>query len=213
MFHRFSQLLFGVAAVFASNVHAQTPLDKAPEGRPVSGWAIEVIPAKGGEPLDSYAQERGVGRVPVPIARVSFNDLAARTNAGLQTVHNGQAYFNVSDEGNYTFGIQIAQRDLPAFAINGGVNNCGVVFMVGGKNIGRGTPNMKGYYINGDPAADGSINFNVRLVAGIYKIAYIATCKRYETFHNSVSYELQVRGPDDNELRPFTNSELFYMQR
>jgi hypothetical protein len=218
----FSPILLGAAAVFAATVHvcAQTPLDKVPEGRPISGWAIEVIPSKGGEALDSYFRERGVGRASTPIARVSFEDLAARTNAGPQTVHNGQAYFKAVNEGNYTFGIQFFQRGIPSYVASAGARNCGAAVMIGGQTIGRGAPTMRvSQGQNGDVAGtynsgmrgEGSISFNVRLSAGIYKISYLATCKRYDQI--SASYELQVRGPDDNEFRPFDDGEIFYMQR
>ncbi|MFH1340027.1 MAG: hypothetical protein ABIL01_02270 [Pseudomonadota bacterium] len=182
--------------VFYGNAIAQTAERELPQGRAVSGWAIEVIPGDDRRPIEEFAGVRGYGRLSRPSSLISFEQTAQQVGAGTPTIHNGRAFLKINVEGDSSFAIQIRRT-------GGMIVSCDGVLSVGGTRVlaGRVIPRDGFMTIAG----------NARLTPGYYRVEYTTRCNRYNK--NESEYNIVYRGPSDNTPRLFRADELFHLQQ
>lgn len=184
-------LLFGVSPALA-----QTPVAALPQGRPIAGWAVEVIPGDDRRPAEEFMGVRGLGRFSAPLDLISFKQLAEQAGVREPTVHNGRAYLKITAEGTHSFAIQIRRT-------GGMYVSCEGALTVGGKKVlsGKVTP-QDGF---------ATILGNVNLAPGYYAVEYVARCDQYN--HNMSAYRIMYRGASDGSLRSLDDGELVYFQQ
>jgi hypothetical protein len=196
------RLLTILAMSFIAFVHdgavAQVSIDRLPDGRPVAGWAVEIVPADMNQRVTDYFAAAGVQRVSLPGGEISWGSPAL---GGTQVVHNGRAFLRISTVGRYNFIMNMDQG--PPGAIH-----CGGYLRVGGADVVRiGLKELRGF----DHFAL-MANRALDLNPGIYRAEYVFFCPPW-TGLKATRYSVRWRDESDAAPRDFSATELFHLER
>lgn len=169
------------------------------------GWQLELYPYGNGS-----FQDTPVGRKHVPIGPVPFKLTLKSAPVSSYVEYRGKAFFKAASAGQYGFGIDVD-------ASSGNQKYFGLQYScIPGLSVDD-QPVITREEKDTDFSATGGIN----LQEGTYELSFRLSCRSNHDPYGkapdeqdieilgNTKFAIQVIGPDDGELRPFKNEELF----
>jgi hypothetical protein len=210
--------ILAATVVSTSSVAAQKPLERLPEGRQSSGWAIEAISVdrsvRSSAGITAYAGQIGLKRISTGPSSFSSSQLDGLGSTPQHLVFNGRAFFRVREPQRYVFVVSAS-----ANIITGGASSCEFAMSVGERWVINGrfstvrerdARRLRG---RGHEVADGAVlNGFVQLEPGYYRIEFVTGCPNsYQAADLRV--EFSVRSEFESAPRQFQTDELFNVSR
>jgi hypothetical protein len=201
MFLRTGFLLAVAMALLPAMAWGQTPVDRLPEGRQISGWSVEAIPVSKRRPsaqnITEFAGEAGIARLAIGPDRLLSSDFG---QFGKHLVLNGRAFFRSKARQRYVFAFRAAR--LPTI-----FHDCTFSFAVGRKWLTSTSYNGNAQARSGEVATVSSVA--AELEPGIYPLEFVFGCNSPA----EAGVQFSVRDESDAVPRAFRDDELFYVAR
>lgn len=192
---------------------AQNKQSHLPMGtRAVAGWVVSALPYQ-----ESNREPDTLFRFPAPKLPISFDDHLSTRQMDDFVKYRGEALLNISEPGRYVFAASVqAPKDYDA--------RCGGYVKIG-KNViidlGNETDRNNSTRVSREQ--NRLFTGGITLEPGNYDLSFLSACllwgrdppfdsQERQNWH-SISFDLQIRGPADEVLRPFGAKELFYLVR
>jgi hypothetical protein len=175
-----------------------------PQGRPIPGWTIEVIPTDfNRRGIDSYYNATGMNRM---VRQSGMVELEQMSRGREPDVHNGRAFLRVEHAGQYGFMMDAnASTRMAVGQCMGSVRVGGRQILVFRSDVRDPRRERRGGGQGGRPGL-GSVD----LEPGVHQIEYVFSCDRLT---EQASYSVMMRSASDSEFRFFRSTELFYVER
>jgi hypothetical protein len=194
----------GLSVCVLRDTPVQAQGSQLPQGRPIPGWTIEVIPTDfNRRGIDSYYNAPGMSRVVRQSGPVELEEMSRGREPD---VHNGRAFLRVEHAGQFSFMMNADAVTRMA------VGQCMGSVRVGGRQVLAFRSEVRdprrerrGGGQGGRPGL-GSVD----LEPGVHQIEYVFSCDRLA---EHATYSVMMRTANDSEFRFFRPTELFYVER